>query len=62
MDAFGYQNFFVATAILGVPVFLLVWLASRAKSQQIDSQHDISRLAPHPTQSHVAGSRDFPLQ
>ncbi len=29
VDAFGYQNFFLATALLGVPVLLLVWLASR---------------------------------
>jgi PAT family beta-lactamase induction signal transducer AmpG len=29
VDSFGYQNFFVATALLGVPVLLLVWLASR---------------------------------
>ena len=32
VDAFGYQNFFVATSLLGVPVLLLVWLASRVKS------------------------------
>ena len=32
VDAFGYQNFFVATALLGAPVLLLVWLASRVKS------------------------------
>ncbi len=30
VDAFGYQNFFFATALLGVPVLLLVWLSSRA--------------------------------
>ncbi|MES2977458.1 MAG: MFS transporter [Pseudomonadota bacterium] len=29
VDAFGYANFFTATALLGVPVLLLVWLASR---------------------------------
>ena len=29
VDAFGYQNFFYATALLGLPVLLLVWLASR---------------------------------
>ncbi len=29
VDAFGYSNFFVATALLGVPVLLLVWLTSR---------------------------------
>ncbi len=32
VDAFGYQNFFVATAWLGVPVLLLVWLAARVKT------------------------------
>jgi MFS transporter, PAT family, beta-lactamase induction signal transducer AmpG len=32
VDHFGYGNFFVATAWLGVPVLLLVWLASRLKS------------------------------
>ena len=31
VDAFGYQNFFMATSLLGVPVLLLVWLASRVK-------------------------------
>ena len=29
VDAFGYSNFFTATALLGVPVLLLVWLASK---------------------------------
>lgn len=32
VDAYGYSNFFTATAFLGVPVLLLVWLASRMKS------------------------------
>jgi PAT family beta-lactamase induction signal transducer AmpG len=32
VDSFGYQSFFTATALLGVPVLLLVWLASRLKS------------------------------
>lgn len=31
VDAFGYGHFFTATACLGVPVLLLVWLASRVK-------------------------------
>ncbi len=31
VDAFGYQHFFVATALLGVPVLLLVGLASRVR-------------------------------
>jgi PAT family beta-lactamase induction signal transducer AmpG len=29
VDKFGYSNFFVATALLGVPVIVLVWLTSR---------------------------------
>jgi PAT family beta-lactamase induction signal transducer AmpG len=32
VDHFGYANFFTATALLGVPVLVLVWLASRVKS------------------------------
>jgi PAT family beta-lactamase induction signal transducer AmpG len=31
VDRFGYQEFFVATAFLGLPVLLLVALASRLK-------------------------------
>jgi PAT family beta-lactamase induction signal transducer AmpG len=31
VDAFGYSHFFVATALLGLPVLLLVALTSRAK-------------------------------
>jgi PAT family beta-lactamase induction signal transducer AmpG len=33
VDAFGYEAFFYATALLGVPVLLLVWLASRVHAQ-----------------------------
>ena len=32
VDAFGYSPFFTATALLGVPVLLLIWLASRSKT------------------------------
>ena len=32
VDHFGYSSFFITTALLGLPVLLLVWLASRAKS------------------------------
>ena len=32
VDAFGYSNFFTATALLGVPVLLLIGLASRSKT------------------------------
>ena len=31
VDHFGYQNFFTVTALLGLPVLWLVWLASRLK-------------------------------
>ena len=34
VDAFGYGHFFTATALLGVPVLLLVWLASRVPVPQ----------------------------
>jgi len=29
VDKFGYENFFVGTALLGIPVLVLVWLATR---------------------------------
>jgi PAT family beta-lactamase induction signal transducer AmpG len=32
VDQFGYHSFFTATALLGVPVLVLVWLASKAKT------------------------------
>ena len=35
VDAFGYSNFFTATALLGLPVLLLVWLASRSKTADV---------------------------
>jgi len=34
VDTFGYVNFFVATALLGVPVLLLVWLAARSRGER----------------------------
>lgn len=34
VDAFGYSYFFTATALLGLPVLLLVWLASRTNVPQ----------------------------
>jgi len=33
VDAFGYTSFFTATAMLGVPVLVLVWLAWRAQAR-----------------------------
>lgn len=32
VDTFGYSHFFTATAVLGLPVLVLVWLASRMKA------------------------------
>ena len=31
VDSLGYSHFFIATAVLGLPVLLLLWLASRIK-------------------------------
>jgi PAT family beta-lactamase induction signal transducer AmpG len=40
VDAFGYIDFFTATAMLGIPVLLLVWLAGRVKTVAASSNHD----------------------
>jgi PAT family beta-lactamase induction signal transducer AmpG len=34
VDTFGYPTFFLSTALLGVPVLLLTWLASRSAAAQ----------------------------
>ncbi|HMS26343.1 MAG TPA: MFS transporter [Burkholderiaceae bacterium] len=34
VDKFGYSDFFIATAMLGVPVLLLVWLAAKVQVAQ----------------------------
>lgn len=34
VDAFGYASFFTSTALLGVPVLLLVWLATRRRTPE----------------------------
>lgn len=31
VDAYGYETFFIATALLGLPVLILVWFAGQAK-------------------------------
>ena len=31
VDTYGYENFFIATSLLGLPVLVLVWLASRTQ-------------------------------
>ena len=33
VDAWGYEAFFICTALLGLPVLVLVWLAGRAQRQ-----------------------------
>ena len=33
VDAYGWANFFTGTALIGVPVLLLVWLVSRSHKQ-----------------------------
>lgn len=38
VNAFGYANFFTATALLGLPVLALVWLAQRAESSRKQEQ------------------------
>jgi PAT family beta-lactamase induction signal transducer AmpG len=34
VDAWGYEAFFISTALLGLPVLVLVWLASRAQRSE----------------------------
>jgi PAT family beta-lactamase induction signal transducer AmpG len=37
VDAYGYASFFTGTALLGLPVLVLVWLAGRAKFETVDT-------------------------
>jgi PAT family beta-lactamase induction signal transducer AmpG len=37
VDAYGYASFFTGTALLGLPVLLMVWLAGRAKFETHDA-------------------------
>jgi PAT family beta-lactamase induction signal transducer AmpG len=37
VNAYGYAQFFTATALLGVPVLVLVWLASRLEPREIEA-------------------------
>jgi PAT family beta-lactamase induction signal transducer AmpG len=37
VDAYGYASFFTGTALLGVPVLILVWLAGRAKFEKVEA-------------------------
>ena len=47
VDAYGYVVFFCGTALLGVPVLLLVWLAQRSAPAQSTS----AAPAPHASQA-----------
>ena len=40
VDAHGYETFFNSTALLGVPVLLLVWLASRVSPVSARNDHN----------------------
>jgi PAT family beta-lactamase induction signal transducer AmpG len=33
VDAFGWASFFTGTALIGVPVLLLIWLVSRGQGK-----------------------------
>ncbi len=39
VDSFGYQNFFISTAIIGAPVLILIWFAIRFKVVEF-KKHD----------------------
>jgi PAT family beta-lactamase induction signal transducer AmpG len=38
VDKFGYSNFFIATALLGIPAVILVWLAARMHAARNKAQ------------------------
>ena len=38
VDAYGYESFFIATALIGLPVLVLVWLAGKAKFEVNDTR------------------------
>jgi PAT family beta-lactamase induction signal transducer AmpG len=42
VDAFGYQAFFISTAIIGVPVLLLIWLVMHFNLVQFKKQESAS--------------------
>jgi MFS transporter, PAT family, beta-lactamase induction signal transducer AmpG len=42
VDAFGYANFFTMTAVLGIPVLLLIWLVGKAKLHKKEAKTDAS--------------------
>lgn len=48
VNAFGYAHFFTSTALLGLPVLVLVWLASRAQSLTAPSAAPSAHTSPGP--------------
>ncbi|WP_291065256.1 MFS transporter [Hydrogenophaga sp.] len=46
VDAFDYQTFFIMTACLGLPVLLLVWLATRMENTVAAAAPDPGRAPP----------------
>ncbi|HQX12554.1 MAG TPA: AmpG family muropeptide MFS transporter, partial [Nitrosomonas sp.] len=38
VDAYGYENFFIATAIIGLPVLILVWMAGQARFEKTNEK------------------------
>jgi PAT family beta-lactamase induction signal transducer AmpG len=47
VDTFGYENFFIATALLGVPVLVLVRLAGKAKFEALEKEPSTSLHETH---------------
>jgi len=45
VDAFGYSPFFVGTALLGIPVLLLIWLAGRSLAVRAPAGVSVDPLA-----------------
>jgi MFS transporter, PAT family, beta-lactamase induction signal transducer AmpG len=43
VDAFGYSQFFTATALLGLPVLVLVALAARVKTPEIEQKPSVAQ-------------------
>jgi hypothetical protein len=67
VDAFGYINFFTGTACLGVPVLLLVWLASRvetpagARNRWAAAAKSIGKLLPAASREPYKATRRPPV-
>ena len=48
VNAFGYAQFFTSTALLGAPVLLLVWLATRSRPAPLASPVATETAGPQP--------------